>query len=263
MCGGKWVSRVNRANLRCADGTTKKECYVAELDYTGTGLAEDQLEGARGALNPLFRGSVELRNFGEVGSFGVLAVTEVWSANNDLAPFGVFARVTDSGIRCITTPCNSLHEAALNGAASADISELDFYWSEANDDEISKAYEALATDGLLVAGYRYYYKDHGTWAKGRDVSQFWRRIVADASNIGQVGDTCGARSQVTCDEGLYCAWDVGGICGWADATGTCAVKPEACTEQYQPVCGCDGATHGNACMAASAGTSVQHEGECE
>jgi hypothetical protein len=41
------------------------------------------------------------------------------------------------------------------------------------------------------------------------------------------------------------------------------VKPEFCTEQFDPVCGCDGETHGNACAANSAGVSVASEGECQ
>ena len=72
---------------------------------------------------------------------------------------------------------------------------------------------------------------------------------------------CGGIAGLPCDAGEYCDLGVGNCC--CDFQGTCAVIPEMCTMHFDPVCGCEGKTHSNACAAAAAGVSIDFAGACD
>jgi Cys-rich repeat protein len=76
-------------------------------------------------------------------------------------------------------------------------------------------------------------------------------------------DTCGGLRGLTCARDAWCDFPEDTRCGAADFEGVCRPRPEGCFDVFEPVCGCDGVSYGNACEAHAAGTDVLHEGRCQ
>jgi hypothetical protein len=89
--------------------------------------------------------------------------------------------------------------------------------------------------------------------------------VVDAGPAPE-GKMCGGFAGLQCEMTQFCNYEVEaggqGCDGIADGAGVCQATPRACTKEYQPVCGCDRHTYGNACDAHSQGVSILHKGAC-
>ena len=90
---------------------------------------------------------------------------------------------------------------------------------------------------------------------------FAKRPASPPEELVEAGQQCGGLSRIGCAGDLYCEYEVG-VCGREAEFGVCRPRAELCAMVYRPVCGCDGETYSNACSAAAAGVSVEHEGEC-
>src|SRR5262245_50818971 len=80
-------------------------------------------------------------------------------------------------------------------------------------------------------------------------------------SAAEKGTKCGGIAGKGCEErGEYCKYEVGECRRGVE--GVCARRPEICTQNYAPVCGCDDKTYSNACQALRAGVSVARLGGC-
>ena len=74
---------------------------------------------------------------------------------------------------------------------------------------------------------------------------------------------CGGIAGIPCeDPEAFCKYPEG-TCGDGDVVGLCTFMRGGCPRVADPVCGCDGVTYSNECVADEVGVSVLHRGECE
>lgn len=266
VCGGLFVKRVNAAQTRCADGTMQASCYVANIDTSALGLSDDENVAFQEALasgQALVRAArMSAFTFNGI-RLGRLTANEGWLAQGpagpaprmeNALPAGTFYRAKDNGVRCKRAPCPTTTVAKLNSTRTLTTSGVNLAPANATRPQNDAAMDAYHTqEGFLLAG-----AITGKLSTGQlaTANQFYLRAVT------KIGKACGGLMGATCPANQTCIWANGDICGAADAMGHCQTLPTYCPKNLMPVCGCNGKTYGNECLANAAGTSVASNGAC-
>jgi hypothetical protein len=243
LCGGYWLDRLNASKTTCHNGSKAEACYAPVLDWSESGLTQEQqdalfLAADRTAITEdtyaIVRGRFTKKNdTTPMPNLGKFVVTEAWVAVGEGPAEGVFAKVKDNGIRCITTPCNSLTEYALNASRTAKIAEVDFEAGDLSEAAVEGLVGDLANGGFIVAGDRYNFNVQGRSGKGRTATNAYRNVKNIASEpagecfvggcSGQVCSdnpgvitTCEFRPEYACYQDATCERQATGQCGWTE-----------------------------------------------
>jgi hypothetical protein len=199
LCGGFFVKRVNHARTRCSNGRNMAECYVAEIDWNGQPSGETR--------QSLVRGDLFERRYPRIGRLGVLRVIESWRAATERLPEGMFYRVKDLGIRCITYPCMTHQEERLNSYVRRKIAGVELDGAHATDELVAEAHRGMTSaDGILVAGTRARVSGPAGRADTLRATQFYLRGSAPVARKSCIKTGCS--SQICADQEVIstCEW---------------------------------------------------------
>jgi hypothetical protein len=121
------------------------ECYVAEIDWNGQPQTDSD--------DLLVRGTIVAKRYGRFRNLGELRVSESWKSIGANRPMGIFYLVRDRGVRCITFPCPTHHEAKLNSSFSRNIAGVNLEGVALGENNTAVVYAAMTgLDGVIVTG---------------------------------------------------------------------------------------------------------------
>lgn len=277
ICGGYFLSEVNKKKTTCADGTKVNStdgCYVSEIDFNGLTLEE----------GGLIFGSFVKKEYPGFGTYDTFAVESLYNPLFDIPHRSWFRYnlVRDNGLRCITSPCPSTDISKLN---TRYVWQDDFTFEDieafGGDEQAARAaFEpAYATEGSITDGFWY-----SPWYTGAGwelsiTNVFVRNApmcltVRDAFDDSIVAWNVTTQAQADALIGDPAQWQ------WTDLTdGTCVMQAAVtlCPADYAPICGTidvtmETQTYSNECVLTQAvriaagesgkATGTSTKGEC-
>ncbi len=168
MCGGWFLTPVNQYSLQLESedeayqnsSLLPNSIYVAYINYRALGLKPAQiqeLEVAMRSEQALLRGTISNPPIASISPIGgrTLAVNGAWTGANKTVALGPYLKISSSGIVCITTPCPYYKANLINSLYSTNFHELTFAKAELTREQEALAWQAVASDGLVMTGLRY------------------------------------------------------------------------------------------------------------
>jgi len=209
LCGGYFVKRVNMSSTRCANGRFMSECYVAGIDWHGQPETD--------ITHLLVRGNIVAKRYGQFGNLGELRVSESWTTISDNQPVGTYYLVRDRGVRCITFPCPTHHEAKLNSSFSRNIAGVNLEGAGLGENNAPIVNAAMTgPEGVIVTGTDVVVTGPGGRSFELKATQVYVRKKPEISSLKPCIKT-GCSSQVCSDH---------------DVITTCEFRPEyACYQK--------------------------------
>ncbi len=169
MCGGWFLTPINQYSLQLENegeayqslSLLPNSIYVANINYKALGLKPAQIEVLEADMRneqALLRGNITSNSQAKTiapSPTKTLVVKGAWIGANKTVALGPYLKVASSGIVCITTPCPYYRASLVNSLYSTNFHELTLTKAELTREQEAQAWQAVASEGLIMTGLTY------------------------------------------------------------------------------------------------------------